>query len=304
MANQAIRPTKEMLLAALVEASGQLSQVIVDPTLDVTRFDEQAQKILSKHLKSLPTLLKLLSGALESSERHLNALVRGIGRTSIASEHLQCIAARVEGKSPPEIFLTKEIALTADRSQNQDAAKSGFAVSELKVVKKVEVLQRVIETTTTEMRQGGMSLNSRNPRAASHRLLKVVSEMLAAPECWCFLPVAGKEGYLLFESIGVQAFGLQGRVNITVTERTVFGVCLKRGENVIINNAREQSIRNYLPRWFLQNVDFRSFLLLPLVNDKKRFGLILAAWPTTDPTSQITPHHYKLLKSFFQSILS
>lgn len=135
-------------------------------------------------------------------------------------------------------------------------------------------------------------------------MLKVVSDSLDSTECWCFLSSPGKKRYLLYESIGAQAFGLQGKVNITDSERTVFGVCLQRGGNILIKNAHQKSMRNSLPRWFVQNVDLKTFLLLPLVRREKCLGLIFVGWPTIEASERISPRQYRSLENFFQILMS
>lgn len=293
---------QDYLFAELVEASGKLSQVIVDPTLDATDFEAQLQAISKKHLKNLPRLYDLIPGALNTSERHLHDLIRGIGSTQIGSEHLQCISSRAKGQSPEKAILLKRVSKATDKWQKSDITE--LSPSQEQVTKREKIAVKAIEAATDEVREMALTLNSADPRIASRRLIKVVSDFLGSTECWCFLPSAGKKSYLLYESIGTQAFGLQGRVSISTNERTVFGVCLQRGENVLIKNAREKGIRRSLPRWFVGNVDLGAFLLMPLVSDEKRFGLIFVGWSASKGSEQITTRHYKLLKNFFQSLLS
>ena len=53
-------------------------------------------------------------------------------------------------------------------------------------------------------------------------------------------------------------------------ERTVFGVCLTRRENVVIHDTTASTLTAYLPAWFRQTEGAPgAFLLMPLHENKR-----------------------------------
>jgi hypothetical protein len=71
---------------------------------------------------------------------------------------------------------------------------------------------------------------------------------------------------------------LRDSAAIRAEERTVFGVCLTRHENVFIHCASDPKIQPYLPVWWTRARAIGSFVLLPLGAPRANAGLIVAGW--------------------------
>ena len=109
--------------------------------------------------------------------------------------------------------------------------------------------------------------------------LKFVHDGFGAQECWLFLPKAGGESLPLVQGIGQHWLEFKSRAALRLDERTVFGVCLTRRENVVIHDTTAASLTPYLPEWFRQTSGAPgAFLLMPLHEGKIAHGLVLIGW--------------------------
>lgn len=61
-------------------------------------------------------------------------------------------------------------------------------------------------------------------------------------------------------------------------ERSVFGLCLQRMEDVLISDAADPRIALHLPSW-LKPGSLASFTLLPMQESKQPFAMLMTAWP-------------------------
>ena len=63
---------------------------------------------------------------------------------------------------------------------------------------------------------------------------------------------------------------------LTLDTKNAFTICLSRGEDVLIQNPEEPSIRRYIPEWLLPHIAKRSLLLLSLRDATGTYGVICA----------------------------
>jgi len=109
--------------------------------------------------------------------------------------------------------------------------------------------------------------------------LKFVHDGFGAQECWLFLPKAGGESLPLLQGIGQHWLEFKSRAALRLDERTVFGVCLTRRENVVIHDTTAATLTPYLPEWFRQTAGAPgAFLLMPLHEGKITHGMVLIGW--------------------------
>ena len=59
-------------------------------------------------------------------------------------------------------------------------------------------------------------------------------------------------------------------------EADVFHLAIEKGVDIVIEDLRVESIANKIPAWYRQLVDAQSFILLPVVINKKTIGLFYA----------------------------
>jgi hypothetical protein len=125
--------------------------------------------------------------------------------------------------------------------------------------------------------------------------LGTVAEGFQAPEAAVFASRPNVKGFALADSRGTFARNLSP-APIRADERTVFGICLSRRENVLIHNAEDPKIIPYLPAWLRRPGCPRSFVLLPLYHQDQVHGLILTGWPTARQIA-ISAAHATLIRT-------
>jgi HD-like signal output (HDOD) protein len=64
------------------------------------------------------------------------------------------------------------------------------------------------------------------------------------------------------------------------TDRNVFSVPLVRGEDVVIENPNDPSVRAFIPEWLRRPGKAQPFLLLPIKDEAGPFALVCAASPS------------------------
>ena len=134
--------------------------------------------------------------------------------------------------------------------------------------------------------------------------LKFVHDGFAAQECWLFLPKKGGESLPLVQGIGKHWQTFKKCAALRADERTVFGVCLTRRENVVIHDTTASTLTAYLPAWFRQTEGAPgAFLLMPLHENKVTHGLILIGWNKAQRIN-VSPAQTELARTMFASISS
>lgn len=132
--------------------------------------------------------------------------------------------------------------------------------------------------------------------------LQFVHHSFGAQECWLFLPKSGGESLPLTQGIGEQWLKFKTCAALRLDERTVFGVCLTRRENVVIHDTTAASLTPYLPEWFRRTDGAPgAFLLMPLHEKKVTHGLVLIGWSKAHRIS-VSAAQTELARQMFASV--
>ncbi len=132
--------------------------------------------------------------------------------------------------------------------------------------------------------------------------LKLVLDSFGAQECWLFSPQPGGESMPLVHGIGPHWLFFQTQAVLRLDERTVFGVCLTRRENVVIHDTTAASLVPYLPPWFRNTAGAPgAFLLMPLHDKKIAHGLVLIGWSKTQRID-VSAAQTELARQIFASV--
>ena len=102
------------------------------------------------------------------------------------------------------------------------------------------------------------------------------------------IPTTSKSSLSFFQA-------LPPDIRVSSEERTVFGICLSRAENVLIQQARVAGIQAYLPPWLATASPFEAFLLLPLAAPSRMQGVIFVGWRHSGQ-AQLDSGHVRLLR--------
>ena len=124
--------------------------------------------------------------------------------------------------------------------------------------------------------QGAAAGAETDPWSAS---LTFVRDSFGAQECWVFVAAPGGESLPIVQGVGRHWQDFRARAALRPDERTVFGVCLARRENVVIHDTTEATLRPYLPAWFRETKGAPgAFLLMPLHDGQRAHSLVLIGW--------------------------
>jgi HD-like signal output (HDOD) protein len=109
--------------------------------------------------------------------------------------------------------------------------------------------------------------------------LTFVRDSFGAQESWVFIPAPGGESFSILQGVGASWQDFRACAAIRADERTVFGICLARRENVVIHSTIEPTLAPYLPKWYRETKGAPgAFILMPLHNDGRTHGLVLIGW--------------------------
>lgn len=109
--------------------------------------------------------------------------------------------------------------------------------------------------------------------------LSLIREAVGAGECWLFTSAPKTEHLNLNFGFGPCWSAQKIAASIHADERSVFGVCLKRREVVLIHDAADAALLPYLPAWFREPmVAPAAFALIPLRTASAPAGLLLIGW--------------------------
>lgn len=111
--------------------------------------------------------------------------------------------------------------------------------------------------------------------------LALVREAVGAGECWLFTSAPKTANLTLNFGVGPGWSAQKTVASIHADERSVFGVCLKRREVVLIHDAADAALLPYLPSWLRQpGIAPAAFALVPLRAAGSPPALLLIGWPT------------------------
>ncbi|HTZ21930.1 MAG TPA: HDOD domain-containing protein [Opitutaceae bacterium] len=126
--------------------------------------------------------------------------------------------------------------------------------------------------------------------------LEHVQQGFGAPEAVLLSLDSDHRNYVATLGQGKLIRYIRGDRAVRRDERTVFGICLSRRDNVVIHNTTDPRIAPYLPAWCAGKNGLGAFVAMPLHDHKQCFALIIVGWPEPHKIV-ITPEHSKLLHS-------
>jgi hypothetical protein len=131
--------------------------------------------------------------------------------------------------------------------------------------------------------------------------LTFVRDSYGAQDSWLFVAPAGGASYVIRHGIGDCWQHFRTCAAVRADERTVFGICLARMENVVIHDTTEPKLAPYLPAWFQPAKGAPgAFILMPLQTDGRTQGLVLIGW-TLPHRITVTAAQTELARQLFAS---
>ena len=122
-----------------------------------------------------------------------------------------------------------------------------------------------------------------------------------APEAVFFSIESDLRNFVATHGQGALFRFLRGDRAIRLDEQTVFGVCLRRRENVVIHRTSDPKTAPYMPKWCHGEQGLGSFVALPLHDQTRCFALMLIGWPEARQIT-LTPEHTRLLRAILSLV--
>ena len=275
-------PSTQML--AIADFSAKLAALALKGSLSAAEFSRQARALAARYQRSLPALGDEVTDLLAQAESQYTGFARTYGLKGMANQSLVRLRQRCAGIDPSASIApaprtaaepAKPPLPASPPSTPPQASRPPLPEFSLHppapIVAGFDWVGGAAHVAALLQRPGV----SRDEILVT--ILAIVQRGLAATEGLLFTVPPGGPGRLTHGRGEVFA-ALKESAVIRPEERTVFGVCLTRHENVFIHCASDPKIAPYLPPWWSRAHAIGSFVLLPLGAPKATTGLILAGW--------------------------
>ena len=256
--------TPEEQLLVMSELCVQVSQVTFDSRVSPDAFEDSIQSVLDDFEESLPVELDNVSQALVDIESNLDTFTQTIGTPASATPGAEILKARVNGDplpTPP-----KEMGMFPRKSDSVDEMapdeREAFAEDRHR-----EALERISE----EQASGNADL------AKIHDIVcESIAEGLGLSACMIFTREAHETGiYAARSGLGKLFLETRNRPFVSAGKRDIFGICLNRKEDILIQDVSAGKIRSVIPDWIDTSELNQSLLILPIAGDESVYALIL-----------------------------
>jgi len=280
----AVTPEQRML--ALADFSTQLCELIFSGDIGAVEFAGRTAALSARFAHLLPDIDKQIPGFIASVKTQFSRLKHGLG---IRSLPLKCVerlkdrvdkrdprAARLVQTAPPFAFGT---APPRTPTVSAPAVPPSPPPPALPVPPPPTVSSERLRVGLAEL--AALASLPGTPADIIYRSVpEIMAEAFAAPEVILLLRAPDAPTLHVSHGLGANWRRLQPFATVTPSERTIFGLCLTRRENLLVHDAQEASIAPYLPGWFRDPPDLRAYVLLPIVLAGQPAGLLLAGWAT------------------------
>lgn len=287
------KPSDQML--ALTDFAAQLADLALAPQLTAEAFAQQSKALATRYAHLLPDLAAEILPLVTNATQHLNHFISTLHIKSLPPRMLTRLRHRSESRDPA----TSGQPLPMKRTTSTPVPASAPAPASTAEVSDAAANEAAAAFCwQTEIdRLAALARSGRGSRAALlTAIVDSVHRGFAAPEILLFSKSPGESAFELTHGRGQSFASLGRRARLRSADRTVFGVCLTRGENVVIHRAVDPKIIPYLPDWLRAEASLSSFVLLPLISDGQPDGLVLAGWPTARQVV-IAPAQAQLIRS-------
>ena len=305
----ALNATPSAQMLALTDFSAHLADLLLTSSSNAAEFAVQSKALANRYIHLLPDLTSEIMPLIEAATEQLNHFITALKIKSLPPRTLTRLRQR--GKSIDPVASLRLIAVKP--SPKPERAPETVATAAPSPASATPALAPAASAAESQAaadfcwqaeidRLAALASSGRGSRTALlAAMVDSVHRGFAAPECLLFSRARGASAYELTHGRGRSFASLGSRAIIRSTDRTVFGVCLTRGENVVIHQTADPKIVPYLPDWLRRESSLCSFVLLPLTTDGQTDGVILAGWVTARQVV-IAPEQARLIRSLLAAL--
>ena len=238
----------------------------------VTPPPGQVEQLQSRYRDALPLGIKPLNELLEGSAQDLlrESAFFGIqgGRSELV-RHLRQVVSNKDSKPETAAAAVKEGSKNAS-----DVASSDLV---LDVPISVETMNTESALTAGIQDITNTLVDRFNLNDLFRMVLETMYRGMQFDRVLLFLRDLSNPRLIARFAFGQQTEGFIGQLTIPINRNEdAFQLALSKGTDIFIENAHAESIKAHIPAWYWQQINGESFLLLPLLIDRKLIGLLYA----------------------------
>ena len=310
-------------LLIVSEFAVKLCELAMDRELTTDGFNSKIRELLDRFEPHLSFTPEGIAGVMNATGQRMSEFMQSLGFSGFGREVVEMLRWRAGGNpptarppaAPPTPHTTPAAEGAPARGTRRAKAISPAAPAETAATAPVEKTPPVplpagdtpVTAPNIEIEQQswheGVDLLSRcleEPRPDFAKILRLALEHVqkgfGAPEAVLLSLDSDHRNYVATLGHGKLIGYIRGDRAVRRDERTVFGICLSRLDNVVIHNATDPRIAPYLPAWCAGKNGLGAFVAIPLHDRQACFALIVVGW--LEPHKiVITPEHSKLLHS-------
>jgi len=274
--DKAVRAPEEEV-ALFSEMSVRICEVAFDERVPPEGFSDALRAATGRFAKAVPCDLQEIESALGEMEtclRHFNRTVSG-REDSLATRKLR---ARIEGRALP--------APPPPKSAGSAAAKAGKRPAD--ALETGEPRPPDSTARSEAAAEAGPAQKPASPSAPASEaadltgLYQGAAEAMAAAlgldDCLAFLrDEFGKGRFSARSGVGKLFHRVRNRPVVGEGGKDIFGICLARGEDILIQDATKGRIQNALPDWIRESDGLSSFALLPVKSQGSIVALLFGS---------------------------
>lgn len=273
----------------IADFSGRLAGLALDGGANAAKFDTLAKELAEEFEVLLPGVGVTLDGIMQHADERIGSYTRSEGVAALSAPSLNRIHARALHKNPaavrspavkkpspvaapkPAPAASQPIPLPAKNATPPAGEKSGPPTT----ASNAPLPEPLTHTKAFEVQPAAPAASDDKWNAT----LTFVRDSFGAQECWLFEPHGPPGRFQSSLGLGPSWEVFRGVACAQTDERTVFGICLTRRENVVIHDTTEPTLAPYLPEWFRRARGAPgAFILMPLILSEKATGLVLIGW--------------------------
>jgi len=263
-------PGAQML--ALTDFAAQLAEMTLNSDLTAAAFEQASKSLAQRYANVLPGLADQTSTFIDSASQQLNHFVRTFQIKSLPPRMLGRLRNRAAAIDPAGSIVAVPV------SQPSPAAPP---LTSSPPPESIRLTAPLPFSWPTELER--VSALAASDRASPSALLDAALESLLrglnASEGLFFARQPSGD-FELTRGRGQSFHSVRKRPLIQPAERTAFGVCIARAENVLIHRAADPKLSPYLPAWLPPTDILGAFVLFPIVVEGLTRALALAGWST------------------------
>ena len=263
---QALSPLEQ--LAATSEFTVRLFELFEEPKLDHDNFPGRAMQLAEQYVPGFKLGPKTILKHLQEVSLRCEELVKSTGSRGFAPPLFRRVEAMAENRPlPPVSILSRRIHAHPTIAPPPPASDVQSASDVL-----MQCCQQMADL---------IQKDPRNIEAVFQIFLDILHSQLNLEQSIIFLLDPAKTGCSARFGRGEAFQAIQGQTVIHRENKDIFGLCLERGEDILLQNPEDSKLRGHLPPWLLAIVRGNCLLLLALRDRKGVYGIVLG----------ITSHH-------------